>query len=129
MRRRLIVAGAFGLSVALCAALVVPAIAHKERFKTRVTIQEVKPNQKYEGEVKSRLQACERRRPMQMYYDDPAGSDIPVGDSFRSDRQGHWEQELLAPGSQYYVIATRVVKRPGDHKHVCKSDRSRTTDQ
>jgi hypothetical protein len=93
-----------------------------------VTIEEVKPNQKYEGEVKSRLQACERRRPMQMYYDAPSGSDPAVGQPFRSDRQGHWEQELLIPGDQYYVIAARVVKRPGDHKHVCKSDRSPTTD-
>lgn len=29
-------------------------------------------------------------------------------------------------GKAYYARVKRVVKKPGDHKHVCKGDRSPT---
>jgi hypothetical protein len=54
------------------------------------------------------------------------GPDFPVGKPFRSNRNGHWDYELLV-GIDYYAVAKRVVKTPGDHRHVCKADRSPTT--
>jgi hypothetical protein len=106
------------------AALAVPASAHNERFKSRVTIEHTDgPN--YEGDVFSRKGACVRFRLVQFWLDNTGSPDFLV-EEVRADRQGHWQFGFV--GSAYYARVTRVVKKPGDHKHVCKADRSPTVE-
>jgi hypothetical protein len=116
---------ALAASVVLGMFVVLPASAHNKDFKTRVTIEVVKPNIEYEGDVISRSAACERRRLLRFRYDNPKGPDFTIGKPFRADRKGHWEFGVTV-GENYYVAAERTVKRSGAHRHVCKADRSPT---
>jgi hypothetical protein len=110
--------------VALGAALAVPASAHEKRFNSRVTIEH--PSEpSYEGDVFSRKDACVRYRMVQFWRDNEGAPDDLVNE-VRSDADGHWSYSFL--GDAYYARVRRVVKRPADHKHVCKGDRSPTVE-
>lgn len=112
---------AIAVAVAVLAAGI-PASAHDRSFKTRITISQPEPFA-YQGRVFSKLDACVRRREIQMWRDQP-GADEKVGVPFRADRRGRWSYGFF--GKQYYVVAKRAVKRSGNHRHVCRADRSPT---
>jgi hypothetical protein len=110
------------LLVAVGAALAVPASAHNKRYKSRVTIEHPSdPN--YEGDVHSRKGACVRYRMVQFWLDNEGSPDKLV-EEVRADAEGHWQFGFV--GAAYYARVSRVVKKPGDHKHICKGDRSPT---
>ena len=111
-------------ALALCLALALPAGAHVARYKSRVTIEHPSaPN--YEGDVHSKKRACVRYRMVQFWRDNESAPDDLVAE-FPADQDGHWSYGFV--GDAYYARVKRVVKRPGDHKHVCRGDRSPTVE-
>jgi hypothetical protein len=117
-RRPALLAIALGIAIAFAA----PAEGHVERYKTKITIKEPTPGN-YQGRVLSKRRSCVRRRPVSIWRDVPGPNDEKLQD-FRADREGRWEFHFI--GESYYVVAKRVVKGSGSHRHICKRDRSPT---
>jgi hypothetical protein len=111
------------LVAALAISLAIPASAHDKRFKTRVTIANPPLTARYEGDVISQKGSCVRYRTVEFWYDHEGMPDELV-DTITATREGHWSYEFI--GDAYYARVRRVVKKPGDHKHICKGDRSPT---
>ncbi len=111
------------VALALLSPLAVPAAAHEKTFKSRVTIENPPLTARYEGDVFSGSRTCVRRRVVQFWYDYEGAPDKLVSE-IRSTRGGHWSYEFI--GDAYYARVVRVVKRSGDHRHVCRGDRSPT---
>jgi hypothetical protein len=118
LRRTLLFALVFGIAFSLSGG----AQAHVKRFKTRVTNSAPEPFH-YEGRVFSRLDACVRRRPLVMWRDEPGPDDTKI-QAFQAKADGRWEFGFI--GKEYYVVAKRVVKGSGAHRHICLKDRSPT---
>jgi hypothetical protein len=75
----------------------------------------------YEGDVISRSEACVRKRKVQFWFDNDGTPDDLIT-TVTANRQGHWRFQFV--GEAYYARVLRVVKTPGDHRHVCKADQS-----
>ena len=118
MRRLLYTA----IALTLVWSVAVPASGHNKRFNTRVTNSEPTPGN-YQGKVFSGSKACVRKRGLKIWYDAPGPDDEFLND-FKADSEGRWEYHFL--GTEYYVTARRVVRGSGDHRHVCRADRSPT---
>jgi hypothetical protein len=118
MRRLLCTA----IALTLVSSLAIPAGAHTKRFNTRITNAEPTPGN-YRGQVFSGSHACVRKRGLKIWRDVP-GSDDEFLNDFKADSDGRWEYHFL--GTEYYVTARRVARGSGDHRHVCRADRSPT---
>jgi hypothetical protein len=110
----------FCAGVAAIAVMAGSALAHNASFKSRVTIHE--QGAVYNGRVFSPLNACVRNRLVKVFHPQ-AGADIFVG-SDRSAADGRWRVKAI--GVTYYAKVKRKVLTPGNHRHVCLSDRSPT---
>ena len=103
------------------AVLSASALAHTQGYDTKITIRERQEGVQYGGRVISDRRACERNRRVKFFR---ANGDF-VNDT-ETDGQGRWNFAFV--GERYYATAPKAVKGAGDHRHVCKFDRSPTTE-
>ena len=75
----------------------------------------------YGGRVLSDRAACERDRRIELYR---SNGDF-IGDS-TTDDEGRWSYIFV--GQHYHARATKRVDGSAGHRHICRADRSPTTD-
>jgi hypothetical protein len=96
------------------------AHAHTQSYESTITIRERDGGTRYTGRVFSDRAACEKNRTVKLFR---SNGDF-VGDTSTNER-GRWSYVFV--GQRYYVTAPRRVDGSGDHRHVCRHDRSPTT--
>jgi hypothetical protein len=110
-------------ALVVVALLAPPALAHRFRANTKITIDYDGTN--FFGTVTSKKEpSCEAGRTVTVIRRQP-GADLVVG-SDTTDAQGNWL--VPAPGAQgnYYAVVDERSEGGYGHSHVCKGARSRT---
>jgi hypothetical protein len=97
------------------------SLAHTEGFDSKVTIRERDGGTEYGGRVLSDRAACERNRAIKLYRSNGEF----VGNS-TTDEEGRWSFHFV--GQRYYARVSKRVDGSGGHRHICRADRSPTTD-
>ena len=97
------------------------SLAHTQGFDSKVTIRERAGGTEYGGRVLSDRAACERDRRIKLYR---SNRDF-IGDS-TTDDEGRWSYVFV--GQHYHARATKRVDGSAGHRHICRADRSPTTD-
>lgn len=104
----------------VCAVGATLALAHVKGFDSKVTIRAPEPGI-YKGRVISERPRCEPGRTVKLVR--PNGDVVATT---TTDAEGRWQYGFI--GERYYAKVTRRVDGTGAHRHVCRSDRSRTID-
>ena len=101
------------------------ASAHEERTRTRIGELFV-GSFGASGHLESSKGRCLRNRTVTVFRKLPNGEEVEVGSTTTGSDGGFFLDQDLPPGEYFVVVAPKVLRNDGSHRHTCKGKTSAT---